>query len=258
MQQETYNLLDLSRNFLRQQYDSHAKMSTDSVHTHSIAYGLNRSDSQCPMRHEICNACSFGEYVFEQLENSTRNSLHKPPDVREDALNVIDTRCKMELYRGHRLRVVNQQEAIQKLHFDLEEKCKTGVLPSHAVVVMDWKMKFESMSARETTQQHFGKRGIGWHGFLASYYVLEGSEANGYTIYCDQIVEGTNKQDTLAVLSMLDAFLRQLHLELPFIQTITLQSDNAGCYQSNELLLLLPLISFTSPVSVTRFIQLKT
>ena len=29
-----------------------------------------------------------------------------------------------------------------------------------------------------------------------------------YTIYCDQILEGSNKQDGLAVLSMLEAFLK--------------------------------------------------
>ena len=51
-------------------------------------------------------------------------------------------------------------------------------------------MKFESLSARETTQQHFGKRGIGWHGFLANYYKLDGTDGVRYTVYSDQICKG--------------------------------------------------------------------
>ena len=49
------------------------------------------------------------------------------------------------------VRVANQQSAIQSLHQYLEDKCKRGEATNHAIVVMDWKMKFESLSARETT-----------------------------------------------------------------------------------------------------------
>ena len=43
-----------------------------------------------------------------------------------------------------------------------------------------------------------------------------------YTLYCDKILEGSNKQHGLAVISMLEAFLTQLKEELPDIKTVTL------------------------------------
>ena len=53
---------------------------------------------------------------------------------------------------------------------------------SHAVLEIDWKMKWEATSSRETSQQseHFGKRGIGWHGCLLRFFAYneEKQEAN--------------------------------------------------------------------------------
>ena len=130
-------------------------------------------------------------------------------------------------------------------------------------------MKFEAMSSRETSQQHFAKRGIGWHGCLCLYFKYEEhpidkdgvtsttGSAVRYTVYCDQILEGSNKQDGLAVLSMLEAFLKQLSVELPHIRTVTLQSDNAGCYQAKELLLLIAILNTSSQIRIVRFIQSK-
>ena len=42
------------------------------------------------------------------------------------------------------------------------------------------------------------------------------------------------------------------------MEEITLQSDNAGCYQSKDLLLAIALISALSPIKVTRFIRTET
>ena len=118
-------------------------------------------------------------------------------------------------------------------------------------------MKFESVSERETTQQHLGKRGIIWHSFLVSYYKVHGTDGVRYTVYCDQILEGSNKQDVPAVDSMLEPFLPQIKLELLLIEYVTLPSDNADCYQMNELLLLIPLIRYLSPVKLSVSFTLK-
>lgn len=118
-------------------------------------------------------------------------------------------------------------------------------------------MNFVSMSARKTTQHHFKRKGLGWRGFLGSYYRLEGFEAIRHTIFCDEIVDETNLQDNVAVLSMIDVFILQLGHEIPCIRAEMLQSDNTGCYQSNELLLMLSLIVSTSPATIRRFIHTK-
>ena len=78
-----------------------------------------------------------------------------------------------------------------------------------------------------------------------------------YTVYCNQILEGSNKQDRLAVLSMIEAFCT-LHSELPYIKTVTLQSDNAGCYQSKELLLLIATLNTNNDIRITRYIHTET
>ena len=40
----------------------------------------------------------------------------------------------------------------------MKQECLENKINSkHALVVIDWKMKFESMSARETSQEYFGK-----------------------------------------------------------------------------------------------------
>ena len=85
---------------------------------------------------------------------------------------------------------------------------------------------------------------------------IEG-KAVGYIIYCDQILEGSNKQDRLAVISMLKAFLTQLK-ELPYIITVTVQSDNAGCYHSKKLLLLLAILNGCNKIKVTCYIHTET
>ena len=104
------------------------------------------------------------------------------------------------------------------------KKCIENKRSSEALVVADWKMKFEATSSRETSQQHFAKQGIGWHGCLCLYFKYEehlidkdgvsstSGSAVRYTIYWDQILEGSNKQDGLAVLLMLEAFLKQLRI----------------------------------------------
>ena len=128
----------------------------------------------------------------------------------KDAIEVImDAAHKLELYCGHRVRVANQQVHLDKIIKDMEKECLDKKNSSDTLVNADWKMKFEPMSSRETSQQHFAKRGIRWHGCLCLYFKYEEQciedESGGvtsiegkavrYTVYCDQILEGSNKQD---------------------------------------------------------------
>ena len=100
-------------------------------------------------------------------------------------------------------------------------------------------MKFEPISSRETTVQHYGKRGIGWHGFCMQYFLLEHridedgvifNDPIKYIVYLDQVLEDGNKQDSCTVFSLLEAAISQFINDLPFINEVILQSDNAMCY----------------------------
>lgn len=42
-----------------------------------------------------------------------------------------------------------------------------------AIMVIDFKMKFETMSFRENSLEHYDNRGIGWHGCALMYYLYK-------------------------------------------------------------------------------------
>ena len=272
------NCIAIMRTFLKQQYDSHTLLEEEEVGTHGIVYGLTKPDLSMPVYKERCNACNFPNFCILELHKAVVAAAQLPnstisEDVVKDAIEVIiDAAHKLELYRGHRVRVANQQVHLDKILKDMEKECLDKKNSSDTLIIADWKMKFEPMSSRETSQQHFAKRGIGWHGCLCLYFKYEEQcmedksggvtsiegKAVRYTVYCNQILEGSNKQDGLAVISMLEAFLTQLKEELPHIKTVTLQTDNAGCYQSKELLLLLAILNGCNKIKVTRYIHTET
>ena len=39
--------------------------------------------------------------------------------------------------------------------------------------IIDFKMKFETMSVRDSTLEHYGQRGIGWHGCALIYHLYK-------------------------------------------------------------------------------------
>ena len=266
----------LSRNFLKCQYDNHACMEHDDISTHGIRYGL-ALHYDGPLKEGRCSACDFVNNVLKLVRDQIEPwSANTPQDVVDDAKRVMDDiENKLELYRGHRIRVISQQRAIDEMFQSMEDECReTKHNCTRAVLTIDWKMKFEAVSARETTQQHFGKRGISWHGCLLTFFryiedesmedgddeddVDEVGDAERVNVYVDQILEGTNKQNAMAVLSMIEAAIEAIHHRFPFIKSISLQSDNAACYQSNDLMILLGFLNTRLPIPIERFIHTET
>ena len=133
-------------------------------------------------------------------------------------------------------------------------------------------MKFEPMSSRETTLDHYGKRGISWHGFCLIFYLSctsftdgdntkDVEEAVRYTVYLNQLLSDSNKQDSLSVFSLLDAAMSQIHEELPFITELILQTDNAKSYSNNFLLCAISLLNVVhehNSLSIIEFIHTET
>ena len=164
------------------------------------------------------------------------NSLKKPDTMVTDALNVIEhTKAKFMLYMAHMNRVRFQQHSTQKIIDDLEKQCRTKNV-SVAHIIIDFKMKYEPQSSRESTQEHFGKRGIGWHGVLIIIFKMENGVPKRHNIYIDQIMMDGTKQDAISVIGLLDAALATIHTEMKEIKSISLQSDNANCYQGSMVL----------------------
>ena len=138
-----------------------------------------------------------------------------------------------------------------------------------ALMIIDFKMKFEPVSSRETSLDHYGKRGISWYGVHLMYFKLEEVEdddgnitkqAVQYSVYMDQILAGGNRQDLVCVGSLLDAALKQISVDLPFVSEIILQSDNANCYQNTFLICLIALLNsyYQGVLRIKNFIHTKT
>ena len=118
-----------------------------------------------------------------------------------------------------------------------------------AFVIGDFKMKFNPVRYRETTQQHYGKRGLSWQGFMI---MMQGTDeqlhfpgeeqhssrsaADFHIQYYDMISMGDSVQDYFMVLSGLEVLTKQLQQDFPHVSTLIFQSDNAKCYQTNDLL----------------------
>ena len=62
---------------------------------------------------------------------------------------------------AHITRCTNQLHAINSKEKELEELCiKSKGKDIEAILIIDFKMKFETQSTRESTVEHFGKRRI--------------------------------------------------------------------------------------------------
>ena len=83
--------------------------------------------------------------------------------IHNNALRVIDgISNKFKLFLGHQARCQCQRAAISKEESDMKELClRSKGSTVHAIVIIDFKMKFETKRSRESTVDHYGKRGLG-------------------------------------------------------------------------------------------------
>ena len=86
-------------------------------------------------------------------------------------------------------------------------------------------------------------------------------EAVRYTVYLNQLLSDSNKQDSLSLFSLLDASMSQIHEELPFITELILQTDNAKSYSNNFLLCAISLLDMVhehNSLSIIEFAHTET
>ena len=82
-----------------------------------------------------------------------------------------------------------------------------------------------------------------------------------YTIYLNQLLSDSNKQDSLSVFSLLDAEMAQIAEELPFITKLILQTDNTKSYSNNFLLCAVSVLNVTyhnKLLTISEFIYTET
>ena len=228
------------------------------AHNISVGLGCEETPTASPST-PTCSNCRKLFHVFHFLKEEILNSSLP----RESALTALDG-ClqKTQLFMGHRLRVLNQQHAIKKMQDEMMMNCLQNETVNECVILLDYKMKFEPVYFREKTVDHYGKRGISWHGAMITFYTVVAVDGvrtavqNRY--YMDHVVENESKQDITSVISILEAVIIGLKKMFPRLTTIYLQSDNASCYQNTMLLLLIPYLAFTYSLCIRRYIHTET
>ena len=280
---ETSILLFYVRHFLKVEYDKHIK-TEDGDGFHSLSHSLSKKDpkdnSKC--RDSTCQVCKHGttqvqcngclfpfwfcNHLYSHLAkvqdlNSSRqinennsalyNSSLEQSMITDAKRAVTDCCEKFFFFMRHRHRVECQRRASA----DLERRMmtyseRTQGFSNYILMVIDFKMKFESMSLRETMPENFGKRGMGWHGVAAVYYEWNNDEEKSERkiIYADQVLSTSNKQDSLCVASLIESFvtaiIESFMKKCPFFPRIfAICSDNAGCYVNKFLILMIGLLN---------------
>ena len=103
----------------------------------------------------------------------------------------------------HRVHCTNQNIALDDIHSRMKrEYMDDSNKKVTALMIGDYKMKFQPIFTRETTLGHFGKRCISWHGFCLQFYLkhnitredgTEREEPIKYTTYMNEIVNDGNQ-----------------------------------------------------------------
>ena len=294
---EASRLLCSASYFLKHVYKHHVLLNDD-VCYHGLVHALKKPESNKSSNYsqttststttttttttklnKNCNACKFPFFVCTKVKQYLNSCSNHIEDQVKDALEVVDDVArKYELYMAHIARCTNQVHAINKKEKELVNMCRSSKGKRvGGMLIIDFKMKFEAQSTRESTVEHFGKRGISWHGCALVYYLYEikkddndrvvlDSDGNDvyyekkYLVYIDQILMNSNKQDGMSVVGLLEACLTSIHNQLPFISQLTIQSDNATTYQNGHLIIGIHLlnIKMRGKVFVDGFIHTET
>jgi hypothetical protein len=189
--------------------------------------------------------CALQEELRQQVSSSDRAKRIN------DALEFVkESHHRMRLYQAHTLRVVNQQKALEGYRQELYKLCakEKNTEARLLYIVIDFKMKWEAMYQREKTTDHFGKRGISWHGNRIEYFIWNKIEekVEPGILKLDQILSGVNKQDMMTVLALLGAMQAFCSVHFPGAEIAYIQSNNASYYQAKQLVVGIPLLNAVS------------
>ena len=171
--------------FLKYGYKRHAIKVNDDCTTHGLSFILGNSTRRCTSSNIktniTCTECKFPYYAINEIKDSIiRNNTSANVNNISDCLTVLDDALdRFVIYMGHKARCKNQSEYIKQVEDDMKKLCiDSKGEDTRELLVMDFKMKFNPESARESTIEHYGKRVISWHGFCLIYYLYDNETKN--------------------------------------------------------------------------------
>lgn len=211
------------------------------------------SSSSSTSQEVVCRSCLSPFDFVEFLRTLV-------PQDRPDAHEILtEASHRFMLYLGHVHRVKAQQLAQRRAMGTI----KSERLHNRVVIVVDWKMKFEPLRFRENTVDFYGEKGLSWHGAAVYYLDPENSEdvvlGNEFQmLFMDHIMKDDTTEDWQAVASSLEAMLKRIKSELPYVTKAVLVSDNAGCYNNNTLPIVLPYVFMANGIMLKSFLHGET
>jgi len=259
------NYVTIAKNFLKNQFKNHIVEDDDDCCFHGFGYALSRDMMTRSNTND--NGCKFPFYVCDYLKDTVRTNTFIESDhehVRTDAINVINgISNKFKLFLGHQTLCQCQSVAISQIESDMRELCiRSRGSTINAMIIIDFKMKYEIQSSRESTVEHYGKRGLGWHGMAIIFYLYDDGDSLPYKniIYIDQIMNDSNVQDSGTVVGMLEVGFEAIVKELSFIKQATLVSDNASSYQNHLITIMVGLLNqkFINQLFISAIVHSET
>lgn len=199
--------------------------SPESCAVHNSKYALGQWNSEPAIG--PLGPCGMIGKIFEtwnDMYNMVERSSRHRELLRKAKLVLLRNRNLWFEYIAHLVRCRHQKEFLAGLH-DLHIAD-----PKVAVCILDFKMKLETRKFREDQRDHFGKRGMSFHG-VAMHYMHT-------WFYFAQFAGNSSKQDVGMTASMVESFLHQIRDIMAFdrIERVILQSDQARNYGSPNLL----------------------
>lgn len=221
--------------FLKRDYAKHHAGRKDKCASHDPAFALAGLKADLPQGSSpedwlpVCGECNSVPLFFDDLLSRLQKTVALKYYHRLER-GLILLAHRTERYMRHLMRVKNQSDYLTARLANIAE--------DEAIVILDFKMKFEPIFYQQRTLQHFGKRGISWHGAAVYYrrHHNDGSVDDTPTIvYIDHILDNISTQSGLVVAALTEAIVHVIEHTLASVKQILLQSDNAKCYQNNTL-----------------------
>lgn len=229
------------KEYLKYFFYTHIGMDDD--YFHNFEHSIHKVQLTDGPRKAECEEC---KKPFQFL----RNVKKCIPTDKKDALEAVEDAIKrVHIFLGHEHRRAVQDRRIKGV-FD---EMKKGAPESHAIIVMDYKMKLEPVRWRGSMATFFGQRGMSWHGSVLFYRTGEEEQTkdprtgelkeNVSAMYMDHVCSNGRTQDRLAICSILEAVVFRALKEIPELKYVHLITDNANCYQNDLLVVVAPFIT---------------
>ena len=231
----------------------------DTVRTAVLAQESTYAKSLLQDQPDLFRGCK-APAVTEQVTDEETASIFRwfehrlKPAVSAEHHELVDEAVeKVRVFMGHQVRTAVQQDAIREANERLQRD------PGLCIVIADYKMKIEPSQHRESTVEHYGKRGISYHGCCVAFIEKEGEERHLRLRYFDTVIEGDAAQDIGSTLSIVEDVLMRIRHEMPqHVESIIFQSDNARTYQNLCLPLMIGEMAAAANLFCERILHTET